>query len=349
MKGKFFPVFCRKSQENKSVEENKPIKEIEQNLNNIKVIEENKKPILSNTQINVIDLPSKFLSYPPNSYVKYRPYFFKEIKDHDFSKNLTYRDEVDFVLSGIYTNFDKYDLTLSDYLFLNLLRRISNTGDYDISVKYRCNTCGNMVMGVFKSNEIEIDYLKVPKLPIRIKFSSGKEYEFKPLTIGKYIELVEEKFKDKTISIISKCCINTSYEEIFNFISNIVDPIDIALIEYLDKQIYHNVKPMVLKCTHITKKYLEKDGWSKEKIEKLGDATILDDQIKALFDKYEIKFVEGTGMVQFAIQDLIKKMALIEEIPCNGVNSIELEGGDVFLGPFCDYDSIIKDRICYGP
>jgi hypothetical protein len=335
---KLFPNFCRKIQENKPIE----------NINKVEIIEEISKSDLNNTQINVIDLPSRFLAYPPNSFVKYRPYFFKEVKDHDFSKNLTYREEVDFVLEGIYTNFNKYDLTLSDYLFLNLLRRISNTGDYDISVRYMCNTCGNKVTSIFKSNEIEIDYLKIPKLPIVVKFSSGKEYEFKPLTIGKYIEFIEGEPKDKTISILSRCCVNSSYEEIFEFISNLSDTVDFALIEYLDRQIYHSVKPMILKCTHKNKIYFEKDGWSKEKIENLGIANPLDPQIKMLFDKYEIKFVEGTEMVQFAISDLIKKMALVEETRCNGVNSIELEGGNVFLGPFCDYDSVIKNRIRYG-
>lgn len=301
-------------------------------------------------QINLIDLPSKFMPYPKGSVIKYRPYYYEEIKNHDQSKNLTYREEVNFVLSGVCTTFNKYDLTLSDYLYINLLRRISNTnsGDYDIVVRYQCKGCGNVSKNIFKASEIMIDYLEVPDLPVTVEFSSGKKYSFKPLTIGHYIELVEEGFKNKSVSSIAKCCINAPYDEIYDFIASLTDVGDIALANYIDMQLYHSLKPMILRCQYKEIEYIEKDGYTIDKLREMRKNESEKNQLLELFNKYDIKFVEETDMFDLAFRDLVKKMALIKEIPCNHVNSVELDGGDIFIGPFCEYKQLMEARICYG-
>lgn len=303
---------------------------------------------LSSVQINLVDLPSKFLPYPKGSMIKYRPYIYEEIMNHTQSKNLTYREEVEYVLSGVYTSFDKYDLTLSDYLFINLLRRISNIGDYDISAKYQCKKCGNLTRSIFKASEIDIDYIQVPKLPVTVTFSSGKTYSFNPITIRSYIELVEEKFKNKHISVPAKCCVSASYEEVYEFFRTLTDPGDIFLAKKVDSLLYHSLKPMALKCSYMHKKYLEKDGYTLKKLKQLRSSKEGEGQLMDLFNKYEIKFVKETDMVDFAFQDLVKKMALVEETPCGHVNSVELDGGGLFIGPFCDFGELTKNRICYG-
>ncbi len=300
-------------------------------------------------QVNIFDLPSKFLPYPKDAIIKYRPYFFEEIKNHDQSKNLMYREEVEYVLSGVYTNFDKYKLTLSDYLYLNLLRRLSNLGEYDIRAKYRCGGCNNLSESIFKASSILIDYLEVPELPVRVTLTSGKEYNFSPLTIGSYLKMVEEKFKNKDVSMLSRCCVDAPYEEIYEVIRTLTDPVDIALVEHLDSLLYHSLVPMKLKCTHKFIKPLEnEDGWSLDKLNSLKVLGEDEPQLISLFNKYKIKFVKGTGMFKYAFKDLVKKMALIEEIPCGHLNSVELDGGDLFIGPFCNYGELIKNRIRYG-
>lgn len=342
-KGKFISHerLALKNEINKNVSEN-TFQNISKKLEEAEFLDSGFKVV----QVNMFDLPSKFLSYPDNAIIKYRPYFFEEIKNHDQSKNLKYREEVEYVLSGIYTNFDKYKLTLSDYLYLNLLRRISNLGDYDIRVRYQCKGCGNMSENIFKASSILIDYLEVPKLPVTVTFTSGKKYSFNPLTIGSYLELVEEGFKNKSISGISKCCVGTSYEEIYEFIRTLSDPVDIALIEHLDSILYHSLVPMKLNCTYkFTKPIENEDGWTLDKLKNMGED---DPQIITLFNNYKIKFVKGTGMFRYAFNDLVKRMALVEEKPCGYLNSIELDGGDLFIGPFCNYRELIKDRICYG-
>lgn len=300
------------------------------------------------SKVNMVDLPSKFLPYPPNAKISYRPYYYEEIKNHEASKNLTYREEVDFVLSGIYTSFDKYLLTLSDYLYLNVLRRMANIGDYDIVAKYKCGRGDHIARSVFKSSQLDIDYLKMEKLPIVVKFSSGKIYHFSPLTVGSYIELVEDNFKNKSVSMIAKCCINASHEEIYEFIRTLTNPDDLILANHLDSLLYHSLKPMNLKCNYKYISYVEKDGWTYEKLSKMLKNNKDKKQLLALFNKYEIKFVEGTDMIKIAFNDLVKKMALVKETSCGQVNSIELDGGDLFLGPFCNYGELIKNRICYG-
>jgi len=337
-KGKFIPhnqVISRNKVEEEKVSIAPPITDF-------------KKSGMDVTQINIIDLPSKFMPYPEGAVIKYRPYYYSEIRNHDSSKNLTYREEVDFVLAGIYTSFPAYDLTVSDFAFINLLRRISNIGNYDISAKYRCKKCGNIVSSVFKAMNILVDYLGVPKLPVMVEFSNGKKYAFNPLTIGSYIELKEEGFKNKAIAMVSKCCVNAEYGEVYEFLDHITDASDAMLVEHLDNLLYHSVKPMPVKCSYVNKEYFAKDGWSADKLRSMTSSSVIDKQILELFKQYDINFTEGTSMVKYACEDLIKKMALVKEEPCGFMNYLELEGGDVFLGPFCNTGELIKTRVCYG-
>lgn len=315
-----------------------------------------KKSALETVEINLIDIPSKFLPYPEGAIIKYRPYYFEEIKNHDQSKGITAREEVDFVLSGVCANFDKYSLTLSDYFYINLLRRMSNIpeGDYDIIARYKCKGGAHLSENIFKASSIEIDYLDVPSLPVTVEFTSGQKYSFKPLTVSGYLRLVEEGLigrgskKNRIIPSVSMCCVNAPYEEIFEFIRTLTHPADEFLIEYIDSKLYHSLKPMTFQCTYKYREYLEKDGWTINKLNKMKMTEEGKNQIYDLFNKYDIKFVIGTDMFMFAFNDLVKKMALIKETPCKCENTIELDGGDIFIGPFCQFEKLVESRICYG-
>lgn len=225
---------------------------------------------------------------------------------------------------------------------------MSHDGNYDLYALHRCKKCGNAVRNIFKANDIDINYIEAEKLPISVTFSGGVNLLFNPLTIRSYLELYENGFKDKSVALVSKCCINVSYEEAFEFLYRRTDPVDIFLIKRLDKMLYHSIKPLKLKCPYVHKKYIEKDGWTIDKLKELKKTEEGVKEINKLFTQYNISYVEGTPMVEFAFDDLVKKMALIKEIPCGNINSLELEGGDLFIGPFCDYRSIVETRICYG-
>lgn len=315
-----------------------------------------KESALETAEINLTDIPSKFLPYPEGAIIKYRPYYFEEIKNHDQSKGFTAREEADFVLSGVLTNFDKYDLTLSDYFYINLLRRMSNIpeGDYDILARYKCKGGNHLSENVFKASTIEIDYLDVPSLPVTVKFTSGRKYSFKPLTVGGYLKLIEggligkNSKNNRVIPSTAMCCVNAPFEEVYEFISKLTDSEDEFLIEYLDLKLYHSLKAMVFKCTYKHREYSEKDGWTFGKLNKLKLTEEGKNQIYELFNKYDIKFVKETDMFMFAFNDLVKKMALVKETPCECENTVELDGGDLFIGPFCEFEKLVESRICYG-
>jgi hypothetical protein len=168
------------------------------------------------------------------------------------------------------------------------------------------------------------------------------------LTVGKYIELVEEEFKNKSVSSVAKCCVSAPYEEIYEFIRKLHKVEDIALIDYLDSKLYHSLKPMRLVCNHKEYEFLKKDGWDIDRLKSMKSTEEGRDRLLELFNKYNIKFVEETDMFDLAFKDLVKKMALVREIPCGHVNFVELDGGDIFIGPFCDYEKLVENRICYG-
>jgi len=196
-------------------------------------------------EIRVKALPSKFLPYPPNCSISYKPYVFGELIEFNESK-LSEADIVKFVSRGITTSFPLMDLTYFDYLFISLLRKISSFGGNQFSFNYTCQKCG--VVGTHKATIEEIDFndLNVPNLPL-VTTIGNTELHFMPLTLGKYISLLESNKVDKRVSLFAAEIINMKQEEAEEVIYNSIGE-DQALLNYVDEILYFGVKPMTVTC-----------------------------------------------------------------------------------------------------
>lgn len=193
-------------------------------------------------------LPSLGRSYPENTVIQYRPYTFGEIKKVSQSK-LDTKSSLEFVLLGIETEFDKTLLTVGDFFYLGLLRRISTLGSDKVDLPYKCGGCKKISKHTTETTNIDFEEIKVPELPVIVEFSS-REVEFNPLTIGSLFELIELGKHSDEIALLAKQVSNIEFDEAYNFINN-ANPTDSKLINEVDKLLYHSTKEVVFKCKEI--------------------------------------------------------------------------------------------------
>jgi hypothetical protein len=205
---------------------------------------------LPEVNIKVDHLPSKGLAYSGKyPKVSYRPYTFGEIKKINQDKGLSAKNRLEMVLSGIDCSFDKLELTISDLLYVGLLRKISTIGS-DINLTVSCAKCKKPInenIGGAKGL-IEFEDIKAPSLPIEADFSNGKSYEFSPLTVKEYFDLLDES-PDKLdeIAMMARQCKNHDFQETYEFFQGLM-PIDRLLLEEIEKYLDHGLKPIKLKC-----------------------------------------------------------------------------------------------------
>lgn len=195
-------------------------------------------------EIEVTEVPSKWLSYPKNSTIKYRPYTFGEIKKFNGSK-MSDIDNIDFVLGGIECSFDKKKLTLPDFLFINLMRKMVTFGNSKFSVSYVCK-CKETNTEQFTSDQIEFEELKIPELPIVFTSSIG-DLHFSPVTINDYIELIKQGKETDEFEIMVMQCKNLDQDEARDKLYNLSTE-EGSILEQIDQHLYHEIKPFKFKC-----------------------------------------------------------------------------------------------------
>lgn len=216
---------------------------------------------LSEIGIDPSTLPSRGIPYPQNSSIRYRPYTFGEIKKFSDSKNLTRKQSMDLILSGITTDFDVHDLTLNDTLYLGLLRKISTLGDRPLTAEYSCGVCGHKGQHTFELSQIEFHDLKAEALPAECDLSRLPNVQFMPLTVKAFIAMEGRTGLDPDLAAIAASCISHPFEEVYEALSlGSLD--DVELLSLIDTYLEHHVKPVVIHCSACKKGKisLEVDG-----------------------------------------------------------------------------------------
>jgi len=197
--------------------------------------------------LSVDVLPSKWLSYPPNSSISYKPYVFGEIKKFNQSK-LRGKPRLDFIMSGIESSFPKEELTLADMLYIGLMRKISTLGDAKTQITFLCEHCGMSNSFILLNSEMAFDDIEAEKLPVVVTLSDG-DYQFSPLTVQGYSDLMEDDLQNDIVHTLAKECINRPYENAYKrfYAANTEDG---TLLDEIDELLYHGVTPMDRKCDH---------------------------------------------------------------------------------------------------
>ena len=132
---------------------------------------------LPEINLKVKELPSKSLPYPDNCEIKYRPYAYGEVKKISQS-SMSMKEVYRTLLDGVEcSNFDKFDLTLPDALFIGVLRKISTLGVTDVYIPYKCTKCNGTGKHIIKTDNLEFLDLEIPDLPVVAQLTNG-EFEF---------------------------------------------------------------------------------------------------------------------------------------------------------------------------
>ena len=227
------------------------------------------------------DMPSRFLPYPKDAAVFYRPYNYDEL--YTFSESeVSQKERVRFVNDGIITRgMDVGDLTVSDWLYLGLLRKISvfQTGKFTVTVPADPSIGRRTHTATLDISSIGVEDLNVPSLPAAVTVG-GKELLFSPLTLSRFEAVMEameveaqEKYEEAMIALseqgdaepqdiedverpeprdptgrelMAYQCINMDPEEALPLIKKAVG-LSVVGLDHLDKLFRHRVSPVTLK------------------------------------------------------------------------------------------------------
>jgi len=194
--------------------------------------------------ITVDNLPSAGFVYPKNVTVSYRSYSFGEVKV--MSQIADNREDVfKLVSAGIeVTGMHKDKLTLADYLYIALLRKLVTTQAETFSVNWICAGCTSSNTTPFSYEEMEFRDLSV-KMPRSVQLSS-KLFKFSPLTIKQYMNLKAED----PVALLASCCVNHPYKTAHKAL---FDENDIIKVEALDDALDHMLLPLSCKCSTCAK------------------------------------------------------------------------------------------------
>lgn len=220
-------------------------------------------------EVVVTDLPSNFLPYPEGIEITYTPYEYGEVESLN-EAHMTTEDAFRFILKGIKTKGIKNeDLTLPDFLFIALLRKLSTLGDSKFVAKnFLCVSCKTSLELVFSIKEhLKFDYMEAPKLPVKAdQLGELKDVKFTPLTIGDYLELARTKKLNKgqkkdTVAMMAKQARNVDYDTAYKVIYSLVGK-DHARIRQIDGLLYHSLQAVESKCNKCgAPTSLMLDGW----------------------------------------------------------------------------------------
>jgi len=200
--------------------------------------------------IQVKRLPSGLLPYrglgPAEPEISYVPYSFGEIKRLAQDK-VTAQERLQIYLAGIETNFPKTSLTYGDFLFIVLLRKISTLGAESFIAAVPCQHCGRPLSLRLRTDELEFVDIKVPDLPVRVKFSFGS-HVFMPFTVQDYMKVVELKKEEDAAAILACTCTSMVWEKSYAAFDGCRGK-DAELLNEVDRLLEHTLKAVTLTCT----------------------------------------------------------------------------------------------------
>ena len=252
------------------------------------------------------DLPSRFLPYPPGASISYRPYNFDELSTFSDSQ-VNFRERIKFVSRGIICRgMEPEDLTLADWLYLGLLRKISVFQQ----AKFTVTVPADKALGRrAHSEQIEIaslavDDIKAPALPAVINLG-GRELHFSPLTVGRFDDLLgrldaeakaagDEDSRDPTeAELIAWQCVNAEPDDVLPLVKGAMGA-ELLGLEKMDEMFAHRVKPIRINWTQKAQGPDEKDMECSE--------TVRVDDPTALVWPFRGDAVAAGGAVRFGLQ-----------------------------------------------
>jgi len=211
-------------------------------------------------------LPSRSLSYPAGTVVRYYPYTWGEVEAINAQPlDMALEERYDFLMRGVETvKMDKYDLTLSDFLFVQLSRKIVSTGSTVFRVKFQCENpeCRAVVTAPVDSDKLEFDYMPAQELPVQVELSNEEVYKFMPLTVKQFLDLIrQDQDTENGPVLLAAQCISHEFLKCVDTFKNSFSE-DTQKLEWAIEQLEHSVAPVDLTCPKCkADSRQELDGW----------------------------------------------------------------------------------------
>ena len=210
------------------------------------------------------DLPSRFVPYPEGSQISYKPYTYGEVLNVNDSR-LSLKQQFAKVLEGITTEgFPKGHLTVPDFLFIGLQRKISTLDTTEFTAVFLCRNedCRFTNQIRLTTAMLHFEYMAAPKLPVVLKdFPGLGKCIFEPLRVEEYLELIDQD-KDHQAYMLARMCPNQP-----NFLK-VCDLFFYATgqnartLRRVDNLLFHGLNPIPVTCPECKQKSeLKLDGW----------------------------------------------------------------------------------------
>jgi hypothetical protein len=219
--------------------------------------------LLAKSEVPLSDLPSKGVTYPPGSKVYFIPFLWVEVKKFSGENRLLpLHKKYELLLEGIFCDgFSKLDLTVQDFLFLALMRKLGSFGVQKFSVSVECPHCNFPNSYYLGLNDIEVDDLRVSgdELPAYGRIFEDMELAFMPLTIGKYFKLAEKDLLENEYACLLYQCVNHDPDDLIENYLPKINSADGGVLETIDTYFGHGIAPKTVKCTNPGVEILEDD------------------------------------------------------------------------------------------
>lgn len=213
--------------------------------------------------ITIDDLPSRFLPYPSGSSIKYQPYTYGEVLDLNQPGQKNWQ-KFESMLGGIIIKgFDAHDLTLMDFMYIGVARRVSTLDVTEFRALFPCKNedCKEPNKTVLNATQLEFDYIKAPQVPLVLGRMAGyNDLAFKPITVGQMLELwasgddspAHMMAKQLVGQVVQqgdqKVIIPVDQKVIFQAIYNAMDE-DARNLRRVDDYLFHGLKPIPVNCS----------------------------------------------------------------------------------------------------
>jgi len=176
--------------------------------------------------IELSELPSQYLDYPEGAQIRYRPYFFGEVEQFEQLKNNVI-GRFELALGGVESSFPVEELTLADFLFISLLRKISTVGDdTKFSFSFVCPVCKFFQQHVYDLNDLVFYDLEVPELPVNAvtSYTGDAGWDFYPARVCDFLDLARKDtdLARSTSALLAMMCREVPWDWAYKCIKNAV-------------------------------------------------------------------------------------------------------------------------------
>lgn len=288
--------------------------------------------------------PSKGITYPEGISFSYRRYGWLEMKVLSQRRdNMSLKTQADLVLRGIKCSdpsFNLMDLTVPDYLFFGLTRKVATLSPPAFDVRYECSACKKLSSFSVLVSELKFQDMEAPHGTAEVTLE-GFKGEFQPVTIGRLIKSsdFDLEFPEWEEELLwASGCVSHPIEEIFEYLRDSATPDDAQILQKMDAMFYHGLELVHNVCRNTIVEVL-----NQEEYDRLRSRTT-DELVK---ETREEEFRIRHNHVEIDLETYMERKGIITRKKCGHQTDLSLDGGEGLILPFRARGRDYADAVSY--